>query len=462
MGGHIRAMVDNIFNVVSDIRKCYCETPLRVAFVGYRDHCDGANRLAVEPFTMDVEVFKAKVKSQVATGGGDEPEDIHGALNVADTNLEWKSATRILFHIADAPCHGNEFNDCGGGDSYKDGDPLGLKMDNILKGLAMKNILYFFGGINRSTDKMISVFNAKMGKPFVTVVSCQDASTMMGTVSKTISETYSASVSSSASSTEKIDTSHIILSTAEPKWSELNLEAINKFRMKQFTKVADLLALLDDSACVEPIPEVTRVKVGKLPFAKGSLRAAYKVQEGARSFIHKLSMHTKASHLTRESYVSSSVSTHCAAVCVAQEFNRVKPAGTPSIEFLIVDLVQYLERPGTPFCTQEQVLPVDEWHKYNNNSGMVLRKEGVEHGIVQTFSHWSYTHSGGELMIVDCQGVYHSPTNTFKLTDPAVHCKDVLRFGGTNLGKDGFIRFFKSHECNAHCRKLGLTKPKFE
>jgi hypothetical protein len=98
MGGHIRAMVDNIFNVVSDIRKCYCETPLRVAFVGYRDHCDGANRLAVEPFTMDVEVFKAKVKSQVATGGGDEPEDIHGALNVADANLEWKSATRILFH----------------------------------------------------------------------------------------------------------------------------------------------------------------------------------------------------------------------------------------------------------------------------------------------------------------------------------------------------------------------------
>jgi Fe2+ transport system protein B len=40
--------------------------------------------------------------------------------------------------------------------------------------------------------------------------------------------------------------------------------------------------------------------------------------------------------------------------------------------------------------------------------------------------------------------VHDAASNTFTLTDPAVHCKDVLRFGATNLGTSGFEHFFKT------------------
>lgn len=467
MGSHIRAMQENIRKVVSDIQECYCDTPLRLSFIGYRDHGDGENRLAVHPFSMDVEAFKTKVASQSATGGQDGPEDIHGALNVAN-QLEWKSATRILYHIADAPCHGREFHDMS--DDYPGGDKYGLKIEDLLNGLNQKNVIYYFGKINSSTDKMIGEFNKRMGvfgKPkFIDMVSCTDASKMMESVSHSVTETYTSSISTSASTTSKIDGSHIVTSSDEPSWSRMLPETVVTYEMKKFLSPEDLINNPDDGTmCVSTTPVTLRVKVGKLPFAKGSCRAAYKAQQVSDSgkvtpVVHKLSMSTKPKHLTRESYVTNSISTHCAADCMATEFAKVKPSRAPSIRFIKVDLVQYLERPGAPFCTQEALLAAGTWVKYNNNSGMVLRKDGsAPHDVIQTFSHWTYHRTGGELMIVDCQGVYNAGDSSFVLTDPAVHCQDILRFGGTNLGKEGFKRFFKSHKCNAYCAELGLSMP---
>jgi hypothetical protein len=39
-----------------------------------------------------------------------------------------------------------------------------------------------------------------------------------------------------------------------------------------------------------------------------------------------------------------------------------------------------------------------------------------------------------------------------------VHCVDILRFGGNNMGVTGFKRFFKTHRCNSYCRELSLTE----
>jgi len=124
--------------------------------------------------------------------------------------------------------------------------------------------------------------------------------------------------------------------------------------------------------------------------------------------------------------------------------------------------LNYLELPDKPFCTQEQVL-AGTWVKYNNNSGMVMREEGTpNHDVIQAFSHWTYEFTRANIMIVDCQGVYDNRGKIFTLSDPAVHCKDVTRFGGTNLGKDGFKRFFKTHICNDICSHLSLTMPTFD
>ncbi len=57
-------------------------------------------------------------------------------------------------------------------------------------------------------------------------------------------------------------------------------------------------------------------------------------------------------------------------------------------------------------------------------------------------------------MIVDLQGVGNY------LTDPQIHCLDKHRFGMGNLGYQGMLMFFNTHECNEHCRTLGLVNPR--
>ena len=57
-------------------------------------------------------------------------------------------------------------------------------------------------------------------------------------------------------------------------------------------------------------------------------------------------------------------------------------------------------------------------------------------------------------MIVDIQGVGNV------LTDPQIHCLDKHRFGKGNLGYLGMLMFFNTHECNEHCKNLGLINPR--
>ena len=54
------------------------------AFIGYKDHCDGNDRILLHKFVdknniSSVQSFVAKIR---ADGGGDGPEDIAGALKV--------------------------------------------------------------------------------------------------------------------------------------------------------------------------------------------------------------------------------------------------------------------------------------------------------------------------------------------------------------------------------------------
>ena len=62
-------------------------------------------------------------------------------------------------------------------------------------------------------------------------------------------------------------------------------------------------------------------------------------------------------------------------------------------------------------------------------------------------------------MVVDLQGILghgEDGKRTLELTDPAIHCTDVTRFGRTNLGVEGMQVFLNRHRCNDFCKKLGL------
>ena len=80
----------------------------------------------------------------------------------------------------------------------------------------------------------------------------------------------------------------------------------------------------------------------------------------------------------------------------------------------------------------------------------------MDQSAVQAFSHWTHHVTGAKMMVLDCQGSYEKRSNKFTLTDPAVQCTDVSRFGNFNIGGGGMRRFFSTHRCNDHFRALGI------
>ncbi|KAI1692290.1 alpha-kinase family domain-containing protein [Ditylenchus destructor] len=79
--------------------------------------------------------------------------------------------------------------------------------------------------------------------------------------------------------------------------------------------------------------------------------------------------------------------------------------------------------------------------------------------LLMAFSHWTYQITRGYLIVVDLQGIIstdESGRKTLELTDPAIHCENLARFGRTNLGEEGMKAFFGRHACNKFCKAMKL------
>jgi len=124
----------------------------RVAFIGYRDFCDGPAQ--THGFTERVEDVVRFIDRQSARGGGDAAEDIAGGLADA-LALDWVSQTRTVVLIADAPCHGKQYQPSQhASDDYPEGDPTGLCMTTLLQACRNSGIDFTFVQLTSETDRM--------------------------------------------------------------------------------------------------------------------------------------------------------------------------------------------------------------------------------------------------------------------------------------------------------------------
>ena len=143
-------------DLVAHCHTTFPDLVLRVAFVGYRDHSEEAERILSFPFTANIASFKSFVSNIRAFGGGDAAEDVFGGLEEVG-KLQWSAPTRILFHVADAPCHGKQYhNDVY--DEFPNGDPRGLHARDLLNVLEGLKVKYWFAKLTDKTDKMIIEF----------------------------------------------------------------------------------------------------------------------------------------------------------------------------------------------------------------------------------------------------------------------------------------------------------------
>ena len=163
MAPYIAQVKTKIGDLVGHCEKRFDDLVLKVAFVGYRDHYD-KERILFSQFTTNIPQFKSFVSKIEAHGGSDDAEDVFGGLKEAG-NLDWSAPmTRILFHVADSPCHGRQYHD-GVNDHFPNGDPTSLNATDLLNVLENLNIKYWFAKLTDKTDKMITEFRRLLRNP---------------------------------------------------------------------------------------------------------------------------------------------------------------------------------------------------------------------------------------------------------------------------------------------------------
>ncbi len=106
MGDEIDYLKAELNNVIARIKQNHPSLEMRFGSVFYRDEGD---EYVTRPFsfTSDENSLISFIAAQSAAGGGDFPEAVHSALDVAITQNTWNenASARILFLLLDAPPH---------------------------------------------------------------------------------------------------------------------------------------------------------------------------------------------------------------------------------------------------------------------------------------------------------------------------------------------------------------------
>ncbi|CAG8711669.1 uncharacterized protein OCT59_002205 [Rhizophagus irregularis] len=461
MGHHISAARDCILQVINYIKRTNPSIELWVGFCGYRDHNDGSSRLQIFDFTDQYDQFiqyMLNVKPSSSSDNDDAPEDVLGGLNAAITKMNWKNNTRVLFHIGDSPPHGKNFTNLE--DNYPSGDPYGLTAENVLKNLQSKNILYFFGKITNHTEKMLQIFRSIIGEfPVFDLVGADPIQLIEKFIKATSSSiTIAVSLTSTIGSNSKeiysLQLKKLHMNPNEPDWNILPLQK----GVVMWYLIPKTLNELKDPKYFNKSNLSTKsfsFKIASQPFSAGAEKCAYyvidtKSNPTKKMVIKKYLNVGKCNPL--EKYLES-VEVSSVAIFLSTEFNRItERKKIPKINFLDVKLL----RNGTiindhQYYSIESKLENAEYKRFNTNSGVITEFRLT----LEAFVHFTYEYTEGYLVVCDLQGI--ELDDKFLLTDPAIHCIDSLRFGGTNFGEDGINKLFlANHRCNDICKQLKL------
>jgi Mg-chelatase subunit ChlD len=107
MGGLIEGAKRKIWSIATAIVDSNPDADIRMGLVAYRDIGDDYVTRKVE-LTRDIQDLYASLLELKARGGGDWPESVNEALDVAVNKLQWTTgsdARRIVFLVGDAPPH---------------------------------------------------------------------------------------------------------------------------------------------------------------------------------------------------------------------------------------------------------------------------------------------------------------------------------------------------------------------
>jgi hypothetical protein len=107
MGGLIEGAKRKIWSIATAIVDSNPDADIRMGLVAYRDIGDDYVTRKID-LTSDIQDLYAHLLELKARGGGDWPESVNEALDVAVNNMQWSRGSdvrRIVFLVGDAPPH---------------------------------------------------------------------------------------------------------------------------------------------------------------------------------------------------------------------------------------------------------------------------------------------------------------------------------------------------------------------
>jgi len=107
MGGLLEGAKQKIWSIATSVVDTNPDADIRIGLVAYRDIGDEYVTKTFD-LTTDIQDIYANLLELKARGGGDWPESVNEALDVAVNKLQWSKgsdAKRIVFLVGDAPPH---------------------------------------------------------------------------------------------------------------------------------------------------------------------------------------------------------------------------------------------------------------------------------------------------------------------------------------------------------------------
>ena len=157
MGIWLSEAKKSVNNIIEEITDNNPGSKIRISFIGYRDFLDISEKRVYETqeFTENLNEFNNFISKLDCSGGGDEPEDVVGALRQA-LNMKWESNSKYAILVCDAPCHGKKYHNISY-DKFSDGDPEGVLLEDVIKKFYEKGITFYCIEINNTTKKMFNI-----------------------------------------------------------------------------------------------------------------------------------------------------------------------------------------------------------------------------------------------------------------------------------------------------------------
>jgi hypothetical protein len=142
MDSYLTEAKDTVLKIqdsIANLKFCNYE----FAFVAYRDHCDESSTFLTKYHDFDSkDVISNFINEIDATGGGDTCEAVIDGLSDCADKLSWKNdSIKIVFHIADAPPHGQDVSN-DENDHHPDGCPCGQTIGTVAKKFKDKKIKF--------------------------------------------------------------------------------------------------------------------------------------------------------------------------------------------------------------------------------------------------------------------------------------------------------------------------------